>query len=348
MNALLLRPLAVRDPGRTVYVYHADPANPDRGTSFAAYQRYRDRTDMFSAVMAFSGSRPLFLIDRDRRDQVYAELVTADYFSMANVRLRLGRPFDREIDRIADPQFVAILSHAFWRRRFASDPAIVGSAVNLNGRPFTILGVAEPGFTGLESEVAADLWIPMTTWAHLIGEPARLTSDEHWVTTVAELKDGVTLEQARGAMAAAGQSFQPPPGQQTKVRPVRQRSPGSAGEVLALGAGAFAVGLLVLVAGLHERGEPADRARRGASARDVGPGGARRQPRPAPPLVADRESAPLRVGRHPRPPRRLLDPRPRRRLQAADVHRTVGGADAADRVRVWTCVSLPSRSASRH
>ena len=247
VDALLLRPLAVRHPGRTVYVYHADPAHADRGTSFAAYQRYRERTDTFAAVMALSGSRPLFLIDRDRRNQIYAELVTADYFSMATVRLQAGRAFDREIDRISDPPLVTILSHALWRERFSSDPSVVGRAVNLNGREFTILGVAEPGFKGLDVEVAADLWIPMTSWAHLIGESARLTSDEHWVTTVGELNEGVTLERARSAMAAAGQSFQPPPGQQTKVRPVGERSPGSAGEILAIGAGAFAVGLLVLL-----------------------------------------------------------------------------------------------------
>lgn len=246
LNALLLRPLAVRDLDRTVYVYHADSANPDRGTSFAAYQHYRDRTETFSRAMAFSGARPLLLIDRDRRDQVYAEPVTADFFSIADINLRVGRPFDREIDLAVNPPFVAVLSHTLWRRRFGSDPAIVGNAVNLNGRPFTIVGVAEPGFTGLDSEVSVDLWIPMTSWAHLVGEPARLTSDEHWVTTVAELKEGVTLEQAQAAMAVAGQSVQPPPGRQTKVRPVRQRLSGSAGEALVLGAAAFAVGLLVL------------------------------------------------------------------------------------------------------
>jgi predicted permease len=141
---------------------------------------------------------------------------------------------------------VTILSHALWRQRFGSDPAIVGTVANLNGRPFTILGVAEPGFTGLDPEVAADLWIPMTTWAHLVGEPARLTGDEHWVTTIAELKDEVTLEQAQSSMAAAGQVVQPPSGQQTKVRPVSERTPESAGEILAIGGAAFAVGLLVL------------------------------------------------------------------------------------------------------
>ena len=246
MDALVLQPLAVRDLDRTVYVYHADPGNSDRGTSFSAYQRYRDRTDTFAEVMAFAGARPLSAIDGDRRDQVYAQLVTAGFFAIADVKLLIGRPFDRDVDHIVNPPLVVVLSHAFWQRRFASDPAIAGKAMNLNGRLFTIVGVTAPGFTGLEAETAADLWIPMTCWAHLIGQPGRLTGDEHWITTLATLKPGVSLEQAQAAMAVAGQTSQPPPGQQTKVRSVRERAPGSEVEILALGAGAFAMGLLVL------------------------------------------------------------------------------------------------------
>ena len=85
INALLLKPLAVRELDRTVYVVHADATHPDRGTSFAAFERYRDRTDTFSAVMAFAGARPLIMTDGDRREQVYAELVTGAFFSIADV-----------------------------------------------------------------------------------------------------------------------------------------------------------------------------------------------------------------------------------------------------------------------
>jgi predicted permease len=246
MNTLLLRPPAVRDLDQTVIVYHATPGNADRGTSFAAYERYRERRDTFARVMAFTGARPLSLIDGDRREQVYAQPVTAGFFAVADCDLLIGRPFDRDADRIVNPPLATVVSHAFWKRRFASDPAIVGTAVNLNGRPFTISGVAAPEFTGLDPEIAPDLWIPMTSWAHLVGQPARLTSDEHWITTVATLNAGVSLEQAQAAMAVAGQAGQPPAGQQTKVRSVRERSPGSATEILALGAIAFAMGLLVL------------------------------------------------------------------------------------------------------
>ena len=246
LNALLWRPLALRDLDRTVIVFHATRDNPDRGMSYPAYQRARARADMFSKVMAFSGARPLILADGDRRDQIYSELVTPDFFSMSDIDVRLGRGFEPAADRTPAPQFVVVLSHAFWLRRFSSDAGVVGRTVVINGKPFTVVGVGRPGFTGLDAEVSADVWIPLTTWAHLVGEPARLTSDEHWLTTAAQLAPGVTVEQARLAMAASGQAEPSPAGQETRVRPARQRLAGVMADILALGAGAFAVGLLVL------------------------------------------------------------------------------------------------------
>jgi predicted permease len=246
LNALLWRPLALRDLDRTVIVFHATPNDPDQGTSYPAYQHYRARTDIFSKVMAFSGARPLILTDGDRRDQIYGELVTPGFFSMSDIDVRLGRGFEPDADRTLAPQFVVVLSHAFWLRRFSSDAGVVGKAVVVNGYSFTVVGVGRPGFTGLDPEVSADVWMPLTTWAHLVGEPVRLTSAEHWLTTAAQLAPGVTVEQARLAMAAAGQAEPSPAGQQTRVRPARQRFAETMTEILALGAGAFSVGLLVL------------------------------------------------------------------------------------------------------
>jgi hypothetical protein len=243
LNALLLRPVPVREPDRAVVVYHASPDRPDRGTSFPAYLHYRSRTDLFADVMAFSGSRPLMLVDGDRREQVYAELVTASFFSLTDVDVRRGRPFDREVDQSVAPHFVAVLSHAFWQRRLGSDPAVVGKTLLLNDRSFTITGVAAAGFTGLDVEVSADVWIPIATWAHLMGETGRLTGDEHWMTTVARLQNGVTFEQAQAALAAANRGI----AEQTRIRPVRQlRTAGSVSDAVFAGLGAMVVGLLVL------------------------------------------------------------------------------------------------------
>ena len=246
VNAFLLRPLPVRDLDRTVLVYHSDKEHSDKGTTFPAFEHYRSRTETFSAVMAFSGARPLLFAEGNRREQVYAEIITADFFKIADIRLQLGRPMDSTVDRASDPPLVAVLSDRFWTRHLHSDPDIVGKTVVLNDRAFTVAGVVSPEFSGFDPEVASDLWIPLTVWAHLVGEPGRLSGEEHWLRTVARLKDGVSLEQAQTAVALAARAVNPPPGQEARVRWASQSSVGSTTDALAIGGAAFAVGLLVL------------------------------------------------------------------------------------------------------
>jgi predicted permease len=245
-NAFLLRPLPLRDLDRTVVIFHSDKEHADRGTSFPAFQQYRGRTETFSAAMAFSGARPLLFAEGGRREQVYAEIITADFFKIADIRLQLGRPFDAAVDRSSDPPSVALLSHRFWTRHLNSDPDIVGKTVVLNDRAFTVAGVASPEFSGFDPEIASDLWIPLTVWAHLVGEPGRLTGEEHWLRTVARLKDGVSKEQAQAAVALAARALNPPSGQEARVRWASESSVGSNIDALAIGGAAFGAGLLVL------------------------------------------------------------------------------------------------------
>jgi hypothetical protein len=205
LDALLLRPPALRDLDRTVIVYASSPGRADGGTAFPTFQALRDRTELFDHVMATAGTRHLSLAEGSRRDSVFAELVTGDFFTIADADLHLGRPLGRDIDTTTAPPAVVVFSHTFWQRRYGADPAIVGQTVVLNGETFAVLGVGREGFTGLDAEVSADMWIPMTTWAHLIGEPGRLTGQEHWFRTFASLRSGVTMEQAGAAVATLAQ-----------------------------------------------------------------------------------------------------------------------------------------------
>lgn len=239
MNTLLFKPAPLRDLDRAVYVFQSTPERGDSGTSFPAFEAYRDSSTIFESVMAFAGARPLLLSDGDRRESIYAELVTSGFFSMAEIRLQMGQPFDKDVDAIVNPPQIVVLSDRGWRRRFASQPDIVGKTVVLNGRAFTVAGVVAPGFTGLDSEVSVDLWMPASAWAYLVGEPARLTGEEHWLTTIGRLREGVTLAQAQAAMTALNE--------QTSVRSIRDRSSASEGEALAIGGAAFGAGLLVLM-----------------------------------------------------------------------------------------------------
>ena len=246
LNSLLLRPMAIREIDRSVIVFHAGRERADRGTSYRAFQHYRTRTDTFADAMAFSGARPLSLIDGERRDEVYAELVSAGVFRMSEMRLRAGRGWDDEVDRASRPINVAVVSRRFWQQRLGADPDVVGRSIDLNGRMFVVSGVAEDGFRGLDADVAADLWMPLASWAHLVSEPARLTGDEHWITTVGRLRDDVSIERAQAAMAVAGQAFHQTADQQTRVRPARERFLQTPTEALAIGGGVFAVALIVL------------------------------------------------------------------------------------------------------
>jgi hypothetical protein len=104
--------------------------------------------------MAFSGARPPVLDRRGEREQVYAELVSADFFTIAGIDLTVGHAFDAAVDRVP-PRYVAVLSHRIWQRRFASDPLVVGRTIQLNGYSFAVAGVAEPDFAGLDAAVSA-------------------------------------------------------------------------------------------------------------------------------------------------------------------------------------------------
>ena len=117
LDALVLAPMPLRDPDRTVAVVRAAPGQPDRGTSFADFERYRERVDVFSEVSAFSSERPLLRTDGDRREQVYAEVVTPSFFSLMDVRVPFGRVFDERDEGLL--MAVALLACFLPARRAA-------------------------------------------------------------------------------------------------------------------------------------------------------------------------------------------------------------------------------------
>ena len=246
LDRLVLEPMPLRDPDRSVVVFHSGPGRSDRGTSFPAFTRYRERTDIFTDVTAFSSDRPLLYTNGESREQVYAEVVTATFFSAMDVHVPLGRPFQAADDGLADEP-VVLLSHDFWRRRFDANPEIVGQTIVLNDRPFTVVGVAGAGFTGVAPGISVDVWMPIARWAHLIGEPERLTGEEQWVTVIGRLAPGVTIAQAEAALRLTDRQLDRNPGDETYVRDANLALRDQAmAETLSVTGVAFAVGALVL------------------------------------------------------------------------------------------------------
>jgi macrolide transport system ATP-binding/permease protein len=156
LNAIFLRPLPVRNPDEVVAVFTSDYSGPlYGGSSYPDYLDFRTKSDAFADLAAYTVA-PMSLSEASRTDRVFGELITANYFELAGLQAGRGRLFSaQEEDPAVAPAIV--ISDGLWHRRFGADPAAVGRELTLNGQPFTVVGVAPPGFTGMTRGLAVDL-----------------------------------------------------------------------------------------------------------------------------------------------------------------------------------------------
>jgi predicted permease len=131
-------------------------------------------------------------------------VVSPDYFRTLRVSPIAGRTFRAEEDTVAGEQPVTVISSRLWRRMFASDPASVGATIVVNDVPLSIVGILPEGFRGLTGK--SELWIPPPMAARLTYSEY-LTTRQNFISVVARLKDGVTLQQANAELAAIGPRF---------------------------------------------------------------------------------------------------------------------------------------------
>src|SRR5262249_37997783 len=133
------------------------------------------------------------------------QLSTGNYFDVLGVGAQLGRTFRPEEDRTDGAGPVAVLSHGFWERTFAANPAVVGQNVLLNGQGFTIIGVAPKGFQGTTVIGGPDMWVPMSMHDRLLtGLTKTLFNERRFLgfSMIGRLKDGAKPEQARAELQA--------------------------------------------------------------------------------------------------------------------------------------------------
>jgi MacB-like periplasmic core domain len=189
-NAYVLRPFAVREPSSLYKIGWR--AHEDGGQSFTSrdYADLRERRDLFDAVIA---DDTRFISSNDRTLSV--SFVSDNYFEALGPRLLLGRLIDAA-DAGAP---VAVLSQQLWARLFASDPAVLGRTVDLDGRPFVILGVVRQEFTGLDDS-PRDLWAPMSSYAAHIRPDLSGPNEPRHLEITGRLRRDVTAAQAQAAL----------------------------------------------------------------------------------------------------------------------------------------------------
>src|SRR5215207_9776388 len=163
MDRVLLQSLPVANPEQLVVLSSYDPKDePDIHGSFsyAMYQDLRDRNDVFSGVIVRGGTQ-MNVSYGDQTERVRGELVSGNFFDVLGVRPWAGRLFSQDDDRVPGGHPVAVLSYAYWERRFAKDPNLIGKTILVNEYPLTVIGVTPPNFYGVSLSNNPDVRVPM-------------------------------------------------------------------------------------------------------------------------------------------------------------------------------------------
>jgi putative ABC transport system permease protein len=191
VNAVLLRPLAFRDPSRLVLVAEKSPF-PTISTSYENYLDWRDQSHSFESLEATRGTT-ITLSGAGQPERLTARMATAKLFPLLGVDAILGRTFREDEDRPGGAP-VVVLSYGLWQRHFGGSRDVLGKSVNLDSNPYIIVGVMPSGFEVLQP---ADVFFPFHPWAHT------LPDDRNWhpgILAIGRLTPGVTREQARTEM----------------------------------------------------------------------------------------------------------------------------------------------------
>jgi predicted permease len=191
IDALLLRPLPVPNADELVVIGDSRRTNSASDGSlrtdlfsYPAYTAFRKEARFLTGVAATgrSGRLDVTMPDAPRtgsgpagEEHPRGRLVSGNYFAVLRVPAFLGRPITIDDDRVANGSPVAVISYAYWQRRFAGDRGIIGQTIRVNRTPFTIVGVAPPGFYGEVVGRMTDIWMPITM------QPAIMSLD--WLTT---------------------------------------------------------------------------------------------------------------------------------------------------------------------
>jgi predicted permease len=188
VNAILLRPLpGITDPARLISVSRIQDGNVFDNLGYPDYADYRDRCRSFSGLAAYSVVPLSMTTDGTKR--VPGDLVTENYFEVLGVKPAAGRLLGS-----GDGE-VAVVSYGMWRRT----PDMMGSRIVLNGVPFTVVGVAEPGFRGTAVNESIDVWVPMSTQPvtlSRLSEGILHNRAAGWIEVFGRLKPGIGLRQA--------------------------------------------------------------------------------------------------------------------------------------------------------
>lgn len=211
-DALLLRPLPVARPGEVFTVgstitIEAFGVNALE-SSYRDYVDIRDRSKSFDGLAAFTyvtaglASHPAAIPALKM-----GMLVSGNLFPVMGIQPVLGRAFRPEEDRVPGRDALVVLGHGLWEQQFGSDPAVLGRRVDIDGHPFTVIGVAPREFTGLDQAVRTDFFVPLMMSPRLLSDPKAASleaRDARNLTLKGRLAPGTSQERAQAELTTIG------------------------------------------------------------------------------------------------------------------------------------------------
>jgi macrolide transport system ATP-binding/permease protein len=231
MDAILLRTLPVRSPQELVVFHWKAKGNPgvihglngsmfnDKATGrtspnfpFAAFQTIRANPDMLSTVFAYAGAWRINIVARQHAEVFDGQYVSGGFYTGLGVTPAAGRLIADEDDRAGAPP-VAVLSYAYWQRRFDANPAAVGQSILINNTPFNIIGVSSPEFFGVNPGAQPEVYLPLHAAPLLSQKPKETEQPDffdanfYWVEMMGRLRPGVSRQRAQSALAVRFQQF---------------------------------------------------------------------------------------------------------------------------------------------
>jgi predicted permease len=206
VSAFFLQPLPVKDAHQLVLVMQrGDAINVPYGHSYPDYRDYRETATVFSDLAAYTPMPAHLSAQGQSPDRTWIEVVSPNYFALAGVSPAFGefpRPGDSE-GKAGAP--TVVLSHRYWQRRFGGDPSLVGRPITINGRSFTVLGIAPADFTGLSWAMAVSAFVPAGAMGALSegGDAFRDNRGAPAFRLIGRLAPGRTIQEARAEIEVA-------------------------------------------------------------------------------------------------------------------------------------------------
>jgi predicted permease len=204
VNVMVFQPPAYQRPAEIVQLFSQDKKDPKnfRAFSYPTYCDVRDQNMVFSLLLAHDDS-VVGLGEKGNFRRAVVDIVSSNYFSVLGVLPAYGRPFLPEEEKPSAGERVAVVSYSYWQKH-SRDPSLLGRALLINGRAFTIVGIMPEGFTGTESVFSREAWLPLGVYDEIISDRGggRSLSDRgnDRLMLIGRLKPGVTAEAARPAL----------------------------------------------------------------------------------------------------------------------------------------------------